>query len=177
MYNFIVKNLKHGHWVAVRDKFNDWMVFTYLRPDGDLEGTVSETTIEESKETGLGYASYSKLDIENDFTDEHKILTHAPVLLEPGTKVEILENVRELAEKEKWGDVKIDMIGKKGFEIKNVYGGDYCVYNEYKSEFYAFPHWAVAPIYEPENKIELSDEELIAELDKRGRLKDKKVIE
>ena len=81
---------------------------------------------------------------------------------------------------------------------------NYCVYNEDKSDFHYFPHWAVAPVYEPEDKfkklkvmwdkqfediygdscIEIkpwlqitTDEQLIAELEKRGRLKDKKVIE
>lgn len=197
MYDFIVKNLKHGHWIAVKNKDGYWKVFMYLRPDGRFECTVAKETIEKSLDAGFSTVIHSKEEIEQYFTEEYKIVTPAHVLLEPGTKVEILEHVREFAE-------EIDMVGKKGFEIKGIFNSTYEVYDEEMNSVWSFPHWAVAPIYEPEDKfkklkvmwdkqfediygdscIEIkpwlqitTDEQLIAELEKRGRLKDKKVIE
>lgn len=197
MYDFIVKNLKHGHWVAVKNKNQFWKVFT---PDGRLEGTIpTNGTIDISLGQGLSTSGFSKEEIENDFTEEYKIVTPAPVLLEPGTKVELIDSYKKKCK------TTYEILATYGpLTVTGISAGTYFIRHVNGTNIYEVPHWAVAPVYEPEDKfkklkvmwdkqfediygdscIEIkpwlqitTDEQLIAELEKRGRLKDKKVIE
>jgi hypothetical protein len=80
-----------------------------------------------------------------------KIVTPAPKLLPVGTKVVVLENLRDFSlNNDCFTTNHIDMIGQSGCEIKDNDQTDYIVWNNDKSDWWRFPHWAVAPIEETE---------------------------
>ncbi len=178
-YDFIKTCIEAGHWVAVQHNDGDWRVFTFINGDGDLQGTFSEDTIKMSLNSGLATNSYTEDGIEHYFTTNYKIVTPTPKLLKAGDKCEILDSelIREIAQEEEWDDKKVEMIGKKAFEIQSVnYEEYYTIWTKNKSDWFTFPHWAVAPYFEEETKIDLTDEELIRELQKRNLVIEGKVL-
>ena len=114
---------------------------------------------------------YIDSDIKQYFTDEYEIVTPCPKLLQPWDKCVVLENIRELAEKEWRKDkIKWEMIGKGGYEIGSSSNQWYNIFNENKSYRYDFPHRALAPYYEEEsNRVEIDTvkewQELTVEID------------
>lgn len=177
MFEHIKNLIELGHRVAVKGKDGLWKVFLFVNGYGNLEGTIHMETIEQSLARGLSDSNYNKEQFENYFTTEYKIITEPPKMLPVGTKVEILENVRDIAKKKSWIETSMNMIGESGFEIKNTYNGDrYEIWNYDKTDYSIFPHWAVAPVYEEESKVSLSDDEMIAELEKRGKIISGKIV-
>ena len=161
-----VKNLiQHGHWVACETVNRNWKVFMLVNDEEELEGTGIKNTIEKSIKYGLYDCPHNQEDFENEFTDNYKVVTPAPKLLKPGDKVEILENVREHPDFERWLDPAKEMVGQKGLEIRRIDVGDYCVYTKDKSDHYSFPYWAVVPYYEDEEEETLSGKEVTVTID------------
>lgn len=177
MFEHIKNLIELGHRVAVKGKDGLWKVFLFVNGGGNLEGTAPMETIEESLARGINSFCCNKEELEKYYTTEYKIITEPHKMLPIGTKVEILENVRDIAKKKSWIETSMNMIGESGFEIKNTYNGDrYEIWNYDKTDYSIFPHWAVAPVYEEESKISLSDDELIAELEKRGKIISGKIV-
>lgn len=175
MYEFIIKVLESGHWIGIKTKDGDWKVFTYVKPDGKLEGMLQSTTIETSLEVGLLRAHYSKENIENDFTNEYQIVPRIPKSYKVGDLVDILDTP-EVREYVKHGDgLSSDgykkLVGQKGLEVGGVYEDkSITVYNKDESHYCILPHWALVPHFKEEPKLNLTDEELIKELTKRNLL-------
>ena len=145
--------IKQGHHVAVKKNDGDWKVFMFITSRGVLMGTRVENTIEKCLEVGLSTIKYYNEEIEDYCTNEYKIVTPAPLILEPGTKVEILESCREYSV---WGTK--NMIGEKGFKVISPSGGSYL----FEGNHY-FPHWAVAAM-PPEEVKKMTQEEVEKEL-------------
>ena len=151
--------IKQGHHVAVKRNDGLWRVLMFITSRGLFMGTIVENTIEKCLEFGLWYDRYDNEDIEGYFTNEYKIVTPAPLMLEPGTKVEILENIRKYAENEGWEKQCIDMIGEKGFKAISTSAGDYVLAGNHY-----FPNWAVAALPPEEEVKKMTQKEVEKEL-------------
>ncbi len=93
-------------------------------------------------------------EISNIFTNEYKIVTTAPKLLQPWDRCVVLENVRELAEKDWWGVCAKESIWDTVFVVGSICSWYYNLV-EYKDwdvfwEIDSVPSRAVAPYYEEE---------------------------
>lgn len=151
-YEILKDLLEQGHWVAVKDINDEWMVFTYLKPSGHVQGTYCAEDITECFEKGLTNSAIYSGDIEDKFTDEYVIVTKPPKLLKVGDRVRILENIREIVEERDWNEKKVSMIGKRNLIITAIeFDGSYSIRMEI-GHTYTFPHWAVAPDYSKEQE-------------------------
>ena len=168
-------HLAHGDWVAMKHKDRDWKVFMYEIPNGKFEGTGYEDSIEECLESGLYWASHRPEDINENFT-EYKIIKRPPTPMKKGDKCQIIDSqeLRKVAERRKWDDEHKEIIGQKGLEIYWSDGSDYVIYTKDKSNWCTFPHWAVARDFSEE--LELSDEELLTEVKRRGLVENKEIL-
>ena len=151
--------IKQGHHVAVKKNDGDWKVFMFITSRGVLMGTRVENTIEKCLEVGLSTIKYDNEEIKDLFTNEYKIVTPAPLILEPGTKVEILESCREYSENYGCGTVRTNMIGEKGFKVKSTSTGNYVLEGNHY-----FPQWAVAAMPPEEEVKKMTQEEVEKEL-------------
>lgn len=166
-------HLSHGDWVAMKNKNGLWKVFMYELPGGYFHGTYYGDSIEESIETGLGYREFSKPEITEYYT-EYKIIKRPPVLMNEGDKCQIIDSpeLREIAEEGGWSEGSISMIGGKVLTIATPNNGNYVIYNKDKSDFYYFPHWAVARDFSEEETVEeLTMEEVCKLLGKEVKIK------
>lgn len=136
LFEFVKKNIAHGHWVAVEDKEMEWKVFMFIDGDGFIQGTALSGTIEKALELGLNSDPWDEKDLEKYFTTNYKILPQKPKPLKVGDRVEVLEIAGE------------EFAGHK-FEIVEVNDDDHGVYYRDK-ECYIFKHWEVAPVMEEE---------------------------
>ena len=168
-------HLAHGDWVAMKDRDEYWKVFTYEKANGEFKGTACENSIEESMEVGHNSTPYSPEEINENFT-EYKIIKRPPTLMKARDKCQIIDSqeLRELAEEQEWSDEQKEMIGQKGLEIYYRNGLYYQIYIEDKSNWFSLPHWAVARDFSEE--LELSDEELLAEVKRRGLVENKEIL-
>lgn len=151
--------LQQGHRVAVKTKGGEWRVFLSVRhPDGHtyFQGTCSCKSIEESLREGLENADWEESDIETFFTNEYKVVTPAPKILKKGDTVEILENVREMAEREGWREEVMTMIGQRGLKVKESFAVEYRIWNKDMSNWCLFPRWAVAKCDPEEEVVEMT---------------------
>ena len=164
--------IEHGMYAACRNEYEEWRVFMHINSDGRVEGTERMSTIEESLDLGLVEDTYSPADIDQHFNHVEPLPRPIKYFKE-GDLVDILENTRELPRFHKWVDVAKKMVGQKGLEVRGASSAEYTVYTKDKSDWFPFPHHVLAPHF-PDN--EMSDQELLAELEKRGLLEDKKVI-
>jgi hypothetical protein len=69
----------------------------------------------------------------------------------PGEKVKIADNAKELCEEigGDWNSSK-EKMNEKILEIKSLDGSDYKVWDEYKENWWFFPHSALIPVFEEE---------------------------
>jgi hypothetical protein len=176
-YNLIIKTIKSGKKIAVKDLYlGNWKVFLYIMPDGNLQATYYGDTVKESLKAGLSDEEWDKYELLKHFTDEYIIddlgLNPAPLMLKEGDKVQILENCMVLI-LEGWESEAIEMIGKKGFEIREFYDLNYGIYTKDKSGWFAFPHWAVALMPEEE---EVETVMTVAEIEAKLGLKNLKIV-
>lgn len=179
-FDFIKTCIQAGHWVAVQHNDGDWKVFIFVRDNKFLQGTYYQKTVEECISFGLSDSYFSKEYIEEKFKTNYKIVTPTPNLLKTGDKCEVLDSelIRKYAKENRWGEEKVGLIGGKGFEVKelNIPYSHYEIWTKDKSDWFYYPTWAVAPYFEEETKIDLSDEELIRELEKRNLVINGKVL-
>ena len=152
--------IEQGHWVAGQNKDGDWKVFLSVDKDGEFQGTLSRETVYDCLRSSLSTNSYMPEEIDSDWSN-FQFETPVPKLIEVGKKVMILENVREIVEKRGGGKKKIEMIGKSGLIIKEVFPFYYSVYSEDQEDHFSFPHWAVAEYFEDEEEITLEEAEKI----------------
>jgi len=129
------------HRVAVKNNNWWWKVFMHINWNWSFEWTAQEVSIEECLETWLTSYTNSVKKIEDDFTDEYKIVTPAPTLLKKWDQCEILENVREYGEEKERAKNCIDMIWKWWLILDETTNLGYGIWDYY------FPHRAVAPVY------------------------------
>ena len=140
--------IRQGHQVAVRDNDWKWNVFLFINWNWEFEWTIERITIDKCMEHWLNSRSYTPKEIENYFTDEYKVVTPTPKLLEVWDTVEILENVREnvreyAIKEERYKDCS-NTIWQKWLEIRSVYSYWYLIWTKDKSDFLIFPTRAVA---------------------------------
>jgi len=159
--------IREWHQVAVKHKNWIWRVFMFIDWDWNFQWTVGRKTIQDCLSYWLIETLYPPRDIEKRFTNEYKVVTPTPLLLKKWDKVEILENLREYAERIDWSKEIIEMIWQKGLGIYEVLNGRYIVYNEEKSNYFYFPHRAVAK-YEPQEDVEDKTEEAMRVLKEAG---------
>lgn len=176
MYEFIIKVLESGHWIGVKHENGKWKVFTYVRPNGKLEGMSIGGSIKDSLNSGLNPYSYTKEEIEQYFTNEYQIVPRIPKPYRTGDLVDILDTpeVREYVKD--YGELSLEIVGQKGLEIMGIEGMHIRIYLKDKSDWYTFPYLAVAPHFKEEPKVNLTDEELIKELTKRNLTVEGKVL-
>lgn len=150
--------IKQWHQVAV--KYNDWnwKIFLFINWDWQFQWCCKKASIEQSLKSCINVSCYSKQQIEQNFTNEYKVVTPAPLMLQPWDKVEILENVRQYWAREFRGDGHISMIWQKWLEVGMEGNWWYDIYEDnYKEISYWFPHRAVAKCEEEpqqEDKME-----------------------
>jgi hypothetical protein len=177
-YNYIINTIKSGKKIAVQHNEGEWAVFLYIRPDGLIQGTHWQDKINESLESGLSGKEWSKKELLERCSDNTVVndilLNPAPLLPKVGDKVEILENIRETAIKEKYGQPFLDLIGVKDLKVGRVCFAEIHVYNIDKSSLWQLPHWAVAtlPVHWEEEKETVMT---IAELEQLTGIKNLKI--
>lgn len=139
--------------VAMQNKITkEYKVFTYLRPDGYVEGTCLGRTIEKCLSKGLSGVDYTKQNI-NEYWENPTPIPMKPKVLPVGTKVRILEIAREVGGFDEWENKKKEMVGKIGVitEVNDGSSGVYYgVWNGDKTVWLYIPAYAVAPVFEEE---------------------------
>jgi len=158
------ENLRRGHWVACKTKGGYWKVFTFY--DGTFfQGTDIETTIDGALELGLHANKRMRKDLENEFTNEYKIVTRPPEPFKEGDLVEIIDmpELRRICNVQD----KLEMIGKRN-TIHHTDGYTVNINKNDTGYSFTFPLWAVAKCLPEEPTIQYTDDELIAEVKRRG---------
>jgi hypothetical protein len=141
---YLSKAIASGHSVMLQDKEDECYRVFNQEINGKFYGLYSQNDKEEAKLQGPLDCAYTYNEIDEDFKNP-EIVTKPPVLLEKGDKVQILDFCR------KGGITQRDeMIGQSGLEIKEILDEDYKVLNKDKSDWWTFPHSAVAPSFESE---------------------------
>jgi hypothetical protein len=59
-YEYIKSVIEHGQWIAVKKNDGNYKVFTYVRPNGNIEGTVIRGTVEGCLTYGLSGGVFSE---------------------------------------------------------------------------------------------------------------------
>ena len=149
------KLILQGHTVAVENKNKQWVAFSNVGKEW-FYATIPTDSVEKSVALLDGLTDHYNLkEIRNEFTDNYKVVTLAPLLLEKGDKVELLSNYEELINTSEYSKFAIDKllswIGKKDLKIEDVFCFYYYITDGDYS--YSFPHWAVAFV-EEEKPIE-----------------------
>jgi len=166
------ENLRRGHLVACKTIGGYWKIFTYLQElesEVYFQGTAVGRTIEESANRGLDYNTYSHQELFTKFTNEYKIVTRPPEQFKQGDLVEIIDTPELRKEMDGCDTDKLAMIGKMGLSVRSSFrGGDTAVYTIDKKSTFYFPYWAVAKCLSEEPTIQYTDDELIAEVKRRG---------
>ena len=154
--------INQGHWVEVKDT------------DGIEVILVSNHIYKDNVFVSNDCAPWDESTLKDCFTNEYKVVTRPPTGLKVGDLVEILDTpeLREISKR--WSNEAAEMIGQKNLEIESL-GIAVIIYRKDKRDYWSFPYWAVAKCL-PEEKIELTDDELKQELERRGLLVDGKVL-
>lgn len=152
--------INQGHWVEGKRNNGEYHTFVFIDYNENFHALSGELFT-------INYVS-------DFFTNEYKVVTPPPTGLKVGDLVEILDTpeLREILKRN--SNDATYMVGQKGLEIRELttlIG----VFNINKSDYWYFPYWAVAKCL-PEEKIELTDDELKQELERRGLLVDGKVL-
>lgn len=142
-------------WVGVKTRdHNGWKVFTYLRPDGYLEGTCMRLSIEDCWEEGLMDTFYSKEEFEEEFSSEIIPIPQKPNFLPIGTKVRILEIAKEINGYDEREKVPKEMIWWV-YEVRACTGLCYYIWNKSKTNYWDFPYRCVVPVFDDEEVEEI----------------------
>lgn len=138
--------ISYGHEVLVEQKGGDLRILNSIMPNGNLQGTCPGKDEGECRRLGWSNLELRPKEIENDFTDNYKIVTQTPKKYLNGQKVDILEIAREAKGFEDWSSDRKEMVGQKGLEVKNqTVEGSYSIYTKDKTRAFIFPHWCLAP--------------------------------
>jgi len=154
-------HLAHGDWVAMK-RGDYWKVFMHETFQGEFQGTVIRINIEDCLEDGLDYEIIPRLDIEEYYYTEYKIIKPAPKLMKAGDKCQIIDTPELRKLTNGWTEESAKaIIGVKGLEIAGLvnYNFHYKVRIKDKTDFYLFPYWAVARDFS-EEEVSLSGKEV-----------------
>lgn len=149
--------------VGVQNKGKEWMVFTHLRPDGVLEGTLRQVTIEKCLSSGLSSAqSFTEQELNQESTHNIVPIPMKPKVLPMGTKVKILDIVEEVGRYTDWCSDSKKV--RKGIIVKTCDEGR-GVFYEVKSvnvptDVVIVPAYCVVPDFSEESEAHKKAEEL-----------------
>lgn len=160
--------VKHGHEVAVKDPYEEYIILKGINPDGTFYTTFFGDTVEDCKKNNVCGETWSIEDLQNYFTDEYEIVTEPPTRYKKGDLVDILPIAKEAPGFEERIKEAKEMVGQKGLEIQFCYsgGGRYYVYTKDKSDSWVFPYWCLAPHFKEESDDKM--EEAMELLKKNG---------
>jgi hypothetical protein len=176
-YKKIKTYLSHGHMAKVKDEDGDYRIYNQLCSDGDIRCSLCREKLEDCYDS-LGTDRSSEKLINSLKLTEITPIPH--IYKEIKGKVDIIDcpEIKEMANKGEWNDEKIEMIGQKGLETKsylnNSCGQYYWIYTKNKADWFSIPAQFVVPHLEDDE--EDKDREAIEWLEKRGKLKDGKVL-
>ena len=156
-----------------QNKYENYICFSGVDNDGDLISSIFRDKKQDAIDCNSDI-SWDKKELEDE---ELELIQLIPISHKEITGlVDIIdcEEIRELADKNYWNENKKGLIGKKGLEIDDYENNSYGQY--YIINHYPFPARFVVPHIEGENKVDLSDAELIKELERRGRVSEGKII-
>ena len=156
-----------------QNKYENYICFSGVNKNGNLIGS----SFRDEKELVIIYnsdVSWNKKDINYKTLEliqlipiSHKEITDLVDIID-------CEEIRAFADKNYWSENKKGLIGKKGLETARYENNNYGQY--YIINHYPFPARFVVPHIEGETKSDLSDAELIEELERRGRVSEGKII-
>lgn len=132
--------------VAVKRKNGEWKVFTHICKDGSVQGMFISTSIEDSLKSRLCEGQFNEIDINYNYTSEIVPLPMKPKVLPVGTKVKILDIVKECGHYDEWEDKKKNM--KHGV-IETVYNDANGI--AHHIDGYIFPSYCVVPDFDEED--------------------------
>lgn len=175
-YEQLMFALDHGEEVTFQDKEGRYVIIGGAWKDkfGNYRGSDWNKGTNECEKRVGEFNGYSKEDLEHNLKKmtyiSSKPTRYAPTV-PVGTKVRILENAQEECEKYKT-NIKEEMIGFVT-TIERHECSDYAL----EGLAYIIPRTAFTVITGEKNKMEdLSTEEMIKELERRGDIQDRKVI-
>lgn len=143
--------INQGHKVAVKSYISTWKVFLFINWDWEFQWTEFVSKIEDYINYWISNVTFSKEEIEKDFTDEYKVVTTQPLILKVWDEVEILENVGEYARLLWRNSYSIECIWKK-WKIVWIGIWDYEIQFD-DLEIDSFPDRAVAKVLPNEENI------------------------
>ena len=140
-------HLAHGDWVGMK-RGDYWKVFMHETFEGEFQGTVNRINLEDCLEDGLDYEIIPRLDIEEYYYTEYKIIKPAPKLMKAGDKCQIIDTpeLRKLVEYNNSGDIT-NLLNKKETKVDYTDGTMYLV------DGWSLPHWAVARDFSEEETL------------------------
>lgn len=167
--NHLKELIEMWHRVAVKKHNGYWKVFLFINWNDLFEWTVERKDISLCLCAWLWGFYCNEDEIKTKFTNEYKIVTPAPKLLQPWDKCVILENVREVAEKDWRGTCAMQSIWNTVFVVDSTWPWFYNLL-EYQNwdviwDMGAIPHRAVAPYYGEDTISPKEWEEITVEID------------
>jgi hypothetical protein len=156
MNNKLKKILEYKDHVMVRRYDGQYCVFSSFK---DEDGNFRESGWGLDKETSKNYIGNCDGYTEEEITDLAKkeswqiveIWDNPKKSFKVGQRVKIADNAKELCEEigGDWNSSK-EKMNEKILEIKSLDGSDYKVWDEYKENWWFFPHSALIPVFEEE---------------------------
>lgn len=143
--------------VAVQHKNSKWRVFTNIDGDGALGATYLRDIMEDCLSTGSSSFMYSKEDIEKSFVSEVFPMPMKPKTIPVGTKVEILDIMKESGDFNSWNPIKKCSTDGTVVSVWDDYRGVHYDVLCSNGKMFTYPSYCIAPYFDYEEEDTVKD--------------------
>ena len=143
--------------VAAKCKNKQWKLFAYCDTYGKLGGTYTGDTIEECLSNLSSSIMYDEAGIENYFTSEIFPIPMKPKIIPVGTKVEILDIIKEAGDFDSWNPIKKCSTDGTVVSVWDDYRGVHYDVLCSNGHVFIYPSYCIVPYFDYEEEDTVKD--------------------